>query len=98
MPLLPAQVGETDTMAAAEMCEVEEELLMPVAIPLGLDENEVELSVVTTSMQQVSTTVEDDSTYRVPVSLKVARLFAEELKYFFKKTCPLWSITCNQLL
>jgi hypothetical protein len=72
---LLAKAGETDTMSAAKMCEVEEELLR-------LDEDKVELLAVTTttSMQQVSTAVEDYSAYRVPISLKVARQYTEELE------------------
>lgn len=86
MLLLLAEAGETDLMSAPEMCEIEEELL--TAIPLGLDEEDVELLGVTASMQEVSAEDEDDSAYRVPVSLKVARKYMEELKYFFEENRP----------
>ena len=73
-------------MSAADMCEIEEELL--TAIPLGLDEEDVELLGVTMSMQEASAEDEDDSAYRVPVALNVARKYVEELKYFFEENQP----------
>ncbi len=57
--LLLAQSVETDLMSAAEMCEVEEELLS--ALPLRLDEDEVELLALSTNMQEASTEAEDES-------------------------------------
>ena len=86
MLLLLAQAGETDLMSADEMCEIEEELLS--ALPLGVDEDEVEILAVAANMQEASTAVEDDSLYRVPVSLKVARQYMDELKYFFQENRP----------
>ena len=41
MLLLFAQAGETDAVSAEDMCEIEEELL--TAIPIGVDEDEVEI-------------------------------------------------------
>jgi hypothetical protein len=84
--LLLAQTGETDLMSAAEMCEMEEELLS--AFPLGVDEDEAELLALATDMQKASIEVEDDSAYRVPISLKVARQYMDELKYFFQENRP----------
>lgn len=84
--LLLAQTGETDLMSAAEMCEMEEELLS--ALPLGVDEDEAEMLALATDMQEASIEVEDDSAYRVPISLKVARQYMDELKYFFQENRP----------
>ena len=85
MLLLLAESGKADTMSAAEMCEIEEELL--TALQLGVDEEEVELVAVTTNMQEAITAVEDDSAYRAPISLKVCRRYIEE-KYFFQENRP----------
>ena len=82
MLLLLAESGETDTMSAAEMCEIEKELLTALLL----------------------TALEDDSAYRVPISLNVCRQYMEEMKYFFSRnsTCYAASPGCicsvNQLL
>jgi polyhydroxyalkanoate synthesis regulator phasin len=86
MLLLLAQAGETDTMAAEDMCEIDEELLS--ALPLGVDDEEVELVALADSMQEASSAVEDDSVYRVPISLKEARRYMDELKYFIQENRP----------
>jgi hypothetical protein len=58
------------------MCVVEEEPLS--ALSFGVDEDEVELLALTTNKQDAIT---EDSAYRVPVSLKAARKYMNELKY-----------------
>ncbi len=89
------QAGATDTMSADDMSEIEEELLS--ALPLGVDEGEVEVLALAASMQEASTAGEDDSVYRVPVSLNEARQYTVEL--LFKKISQPWSVTSpwNQL-
>jgi hypothetical protein len=62
-----------------------EELLS--ALPLGLDEDEVEVLALFTNMQEASSGAEDDSAYR-PIPLKVARQYMNELKYFPQANRP----------
>ena len=68
------------------MCEIEEELL--TAIPIGVDEDEVEILALADSMQEASFAVEDDSAYMVPISLKEARRYMDELKYLIQENRP----------
>ena len=62
-----------------------EELLS--ALSLGPDEDEVEVLALFANMQEASSEAEDDSAYR-PISLKVARQYMDELKYFFQENRP----------
>ncbi len=39
-------------------------------------------------MQEACSAVEDDSAYRVPISLKEARPYMDELKYFIQENRP----------
>jgi hypothetical protein len=40
------------------------------------------------SMQKACSAVEDDSAYRVPIFLKEARRYMDELKYFVQESWP----------
>jgi hypothetical protein len=75
---LMAQAGEAGTMTAAEICEIEEELIS--ALQLGFDDDEVEMKALYETMLASSTDVEDDSTHRKTISLKVARQYMDELQ------------------
>jgi hypothetical protein len=72
--------------AHPDLCEIEEELL--TARPLGVDEDEVEILALAESIPEACAAVEDDSAYRVPISLKEARRYMDELKYFIQKNLP----------
>lgn len=73
-------------MTATEMCEIDEELIS--ALPLGIDDDEVEMKALSEKMLAAGTDIEDDSTHRKAISLKVARQYMDKLRYIFQENRP----------
>ena len=78
-----------DVSTAEEMCEIDEELW--TAAPIKSDNEDAELLEVLLN-EPSQETEEDDSTYRVPITLCTAKENMEELKYFIQQNQPAMQI------